>query len=238
MKPEISIIVPAHNEESNIAICVSELVRVCKQLDYEIVLVDDASKDKTPAIVNYLGGKNKNIKVVHRKPPNGFGRAVKTGLSKASGDIIVFVMADLSDDPHTVPKLVQKIKDGYDIAIGSRFVHGGKVIDYPLSKYIAHRIYNKVVGLVFRAGIQDFSNAFKAYRRSVLENIDVESNGFEITAELILKAIVLKKAKIVEVPTTWRNRKKGKAKFTGLYMQGMKYGKIFLRCLELRLSQN
>lgn len=234
MKPEVSIIVPAHNEEGDIEKCVDSLLKSCRGLNYEIVLVDDASRDKTPEIVDRLAKKYKNIRAVHRKLPNGFGRAIRTGLENAHGEILIPFMADMSDDPNTIPKLVGKIKEGYDIAIGSRFVKGGKVVDYPKLKYAANRIYNKVVGALFRQNIKDFSNAFKAYRREILNGVDLQSNGFEITSEMILKPIAMKNAKVFEVPTVWRNRKTGKAKFKGLYKQGWHYGKIMLQSLKLK----
>lgn len=237
MKPEVSIIVPAHNEEGNIVKCVSSLVKSCRKINCEIVLVDDASRDGTPKIVDRLARKYRNVRSVHRGYPNGFGRAIKTGLENSRGRIVVPFMADMSDDPDEVPRLVEKIREGYDIAIGSRFVEGGRLVDYPPLKYIAHRLYNTVVGLLFMKNIKDFSNAFKAYNRKILRGIEIKSNGFEITSEMILKPIAVHDASVAEVPTVWRNRKKGKAKFSGLFRQGWKYGGVLLEALMMRISK-
>lgn len=236
-RPEVSIILPAHNEEENIAACVPPLARACRGLDYEILIVDDASRDGTLKVAKSLARKFKRVRVIHRTPPNGFGRAIKTGLENARGGIVIPFMADMSDDPRTIPRLVRKIEEGYDIAIGSRFVSGGKLVDYPLLKYLAHRTYSKVVSAAFMRNIKDISNAFKAYRREILYGIDITSDGFEITSEMILKPIALRDAKVAEVPTTWRNRKKGKAKFTGLYRQGWRYGRVLLGSLRLKAAR-
>ena len=236
MGPKVSIIIPAHNEEGNLRKCVSSVMKTCKKLDYEIVLVDDVSRDKTGGIVDDLAKRYRRVKSVHRKMPNGFGRAIKTGLEKSKGDILIPFMADMSDDPKTILKMVKGIDSGYDIAVGSRFIKGGKTVDYPKAKYLAHRIYNKLVALVFMKDIKDFSNAFKAYRRGVLDGVDIESDGFEITSEMILKPIIMKNAKVIEVPTTWKNRKTGKAKFSGLYKQGWCYGKVLLKALKMKVS--
>lgn len=237
MKTKLSIIVPAHNEEGNITKCVRSLMKSCKGMNYEIVLVDDVSRDHTSQIVDSLSKKYKVVRAVHRKYPNGFGRAIKTGLESSRGDVVIPFMADLSDDPNTIPKMVRAIESGYDIAVGSRFVKGGGTVDYPYMKYIAHRLYNKVVALVFMKNVKDFSNAFKAYRKNIFRGIRINSDGFEITSEMILKPMIVRDAKIVEVPTVWRNRKSGKAKFTGLYKQGWRYGKIMLESLMLKLGK-
>jgi glycosyltransferase involved in cell wall biosynthesis len=237
MRPYVSIIVPAHNEEGNLKKCVSSLTKICKGINYEILIVDDCSKDKTGEIADSLARKYRNIRVVHRQPPNGFGRAIKSGLQASRGDIIIPVMCDLSDDPKTIMKMIKKIEQGYDIVIGSRFIKGGKLVDYPKLKYLAHRAYNTVLGIVFMRNIKDFSNAFKAYRRIVLKDIDIKSDGFEITSEMVLKPIIINGAKIVEVPTVWRNRKSGKAKFKGLLKQGVRYGRVLLECLVMKITR-
>lgn len=238
MKNMLSIIVPAHNEEGNISRCVSSLMKACRGLDYEILLIDDVSSDRTPQIADALSKKYRVVRAIHRKNPNGFGRAIKTGLEKSRGTIVMPFMADLSDDPKTIPRMVGEIDRGYDIAVGSRFVKGGRTVDYPYMKYLAHRIYNTTLALVFMRNIKDFSNAFKAYRKTIFRGMEMESDGFEITSEMILKPMIVKDAKIIEVPTTWRNRKSGKAKFTGLYRQGWRYGRIMLGSLKLKLGKH
>ncbi len=233
MKMNASIVIPAHNEEKNLEKCVESVYRECGKLGCEIIIVDDCSSDETGKIADKLAGKNSNISVIHRSPPNGFGLAVRDGFKKAKGNVILPVMADLSDDPKTIPKMIKKVGEGYDIVIGSRFVKGGKTVEYPFIKLFCNRLYNNVLALVFGKNIKDFSNAFKAYRKEVFKGIRLKSTCFELTAEMILKPMVLRNAKIAEVPTTWKNRKAGEAKMKLLDIGG-KYGSILLECFALR----
>lgn len=231
--PKISIIVPAHNEEENLQHLMDELVPVLLQYDetkdFELVLVNDNSTDRTPEIIEELGSKNPRIRPVHRHSSPGFGNAVKEGFRNASGDIIIPVMGDLSDDPHDIPKLVQKIEEGYDIAYGSRFTEGGATEGYPKAKMVANRAFNNMVRLLFGIRHKDLTNAFKAYRKEVLERIGIdnlEATGFDLTVEIPLKAHIMGFTS-AEVPVTWHGRERGEAKLK-LSENGSKYGKRLL----------
>ncbi len=162
--------------------------------------------------------------------PPGFGNAIRTGFENASGDIIIPVMADLSDDPHDIPKLVRKINEGYDIAYGSRFCKGGATDGYPKMKMLANRAFNNSVRLMFGIRHKDVTNAFKAYRREVLDAIgikNIEANGFDLTVEIPLKAHILG-FKSAEVPVTWHGRERGEAKLK-LSQNGHRYGSRLLK---------
>lgn len=231
---KISIVVPAHNEEGNLENLVSKLVPVLEghkeTENYELVLVDDNSKDCTPSIIDNFAKKNPRVRPVHRKDAPGFGNAIKSGFRQASGDVIIPVMGDLSDNPEDIPKLVQKIEEGYDIAYGSRFVKGGSLLGYPKSKMIANRAFNNLVRFSFGIPNKDVTNAFKAYRRDVLESIgidNIEANGFDLTVEIPLKAHILG-FKSAEVPVSWNGRKMGEAKLK-LSRNGTIYGKRLLK---------
>lgn len=230
---KISIVVPAHNEEANIENLISKLVPTLEchkeTEDYELVIVNDNSKDRTPSIIDSLAKKNLRIKAVHRKNTPGFGNAIKSGFKQASGDIIIPVMGDLSDSPEDIPRLVQKIEEGYDIAYGSRFVEGGSLNGYPGVKLIANRAFNNLVRFSFGIPNKDVTNAFKAYRREVIEAIGIENikaNGFDLTVEVPLKAHILG-FKSAEVPVSWNGRKRGEAKLK-LSCNGPIYGKRLL----------
>jgi uncharacterized protein (TIRG00374 family) len=231
---KISIVVPAHNEEGNLENLVSKLIPVLEShretKDYELVLVDDNSKDGSPSIVDRLAAENPRIKPVHRRDTPGFGNAIKSGFRTASGDVIIPFMGDLSDNPEDVPKLVQKIEQGYDIAYGSRFVKGGSLQGYPSTKMIANRVFNNLVRFSFGIPNKDVTNAFKAYKREVLEAIgidNIEANGFDLTVEVPLKAYILG-FKSVEVPVSWNGREKGEAKLK-LSRNGSIYGKRLMQ---------
>jgi hypothetical protein len=140
-------------------------------------------------------------------------------------------MGDLSDDPEDIPKLVEKILEGYDVVYGSRFVKGGKTEGYPISKKIANRVFNNLARLLFRVPHKDITNAFKAYHRRVIDEIldCTKSSGFDITAELPLRAH-MSGFKSVEVPVRWYARRRGEAKLK-LRMHAFVYGKRLLRLL-------
>ena len=231
---KISVVVPAHNEEGNLENLVSKLVSVLEchkeTADYEIVLVNDNSKDCTPSIIDALAKENLRIKPVHRKDTPGFGNAIKSGFNVASGDVIIPVMGDLSDNPEDIPRLVRKIEEGYDIAYGSRFVDGGTLNEYPISKMIANRSFNNLVRFSFGIPHKDITNAFKAYSRAVLDGIgvdNIEAKGFDLTIEVPLKAHILG-FKSVEVPVSWNGRKRGEAKLK-LSSNGSVYGKRLIK---------
>ncbi len=230
---KISIVVPAHNEEGNLSNLLDELLPVLEKhletKDYEIVIVDDNSSDMTPKIIDELAAGNSRIKVVHRRSTPGFGSAVKEGFTNATGDIIIPVMGDLSDDPEDIPKLVKKIEEGYDIAYGSRFIEGGGTEGYPAAKMIANRAFNNSVRLLFGIRHKDVTNAFKAYRREVLEKIgtdNLESSGFDLTVEIPLKAHIMGFTS-AEVPVRWNGRKRGEAKLK-LSQNASRYGRRLL----------
>lgn len=231
---KISIVVPAHNEEENLPNLLDELLPVLDRheetRDYELVIVNDNSTDRTPEIIEKLAGLNPRIKPVHRHSTPGFGNAIKEGFRNASGDIIVPVMGDLSDDPEDIVKLVRKIKEGYDIAYGSRFVEGGSTDGYPPAKMIANRSFNNLVRLLFGLKHKDITNAFKAYRKEVLESIGIdnlEATGFDLTVEIPLKAHIMGFTS-AEVPVTWHGRLRGEAKLK-LSENASKYGKRLMK---------
>jgi uncharacterized protein (TIRG00374 family) len=237
---KVSIVIPAHNEVENIPTLLAALIPVLEAheeiRDFELVLVDDNSKDGTGRLIDSYAANDSRIKAVHRTDTPGFGNAVKTGLQNASGDILIPVMADLSDSPEDIPKLVRKINEGYDVAYGSRFCSGGSTHDYPWKKMIANRAFNNSVRLLFGIRHRDVTNAFKAYRRTVLEAIgfdNLEATGFDLTVEIPMKAHILGFSS-AEVPVSWHERKKGEAKLK-LSQNGQRYG---IRLLKMFIIGN
>lgn len=234
---KLSIIIPLHNESLNIP---SLLLSLTHSLDpfyrdnYELILVNDNSTDSTPTLIESYRQLYPQIKTVHRTATNGFGNAIKSGLSIASGEILIPFMGDLSDDPDTIPRMVNAIDQGYDIAYGSRFTKYGSTIDYPIPKLISNRLFNLTTKTIFGLPHSDYTNAFKAYRRDVIDTIGIsnlKSSGFDLTVEIPLKAHLLGYTS-VEIPTTWSNRKNGKANLK-LSQNATKYG---FRLLQLFFS--
>ena len=209
---------------------------------HEIIVVDDGSTDRTwpilqeeaerlnsstPSSVSDIRSPNSDIpetrhtshatshRILHcvQNPgPHGFGRAIVRGLDAMNGDAAVIFMADESDDPRDVVRYWEKLNEGYDCVFGSRFMKGGGTIDYPPIKLFMNRLANAFVRLLFRHGLNDTTNAFKAYRKEVIDGIrPILSPHFNITVELPLKAAV-RGYNFAVIPITWRNRRSGVAK--------------------------
>ncbi|MBN8220774.1 MAG: glycosyltransferase family 2 protein [Spirochaetes bacterium] len=213
-RPVLSVVIPAYNEEQNIGPTVTEIAAKLKgaMIPYEIIVVNDNSRDATPDVVRALQKKDRNIKLVNRMPPGGFGRAVRSGLESISGDIATIVMADLSDDPEDIIRYYRLIADeGYDAVFGSRFMRGAKVVEYPLVKLYVNRIVNKMMQILFWTKHNDLTNAFKAYRTDVIRSVlPLHGAHFNITIELSL-SVLIRRYKIAACPIRWYGRKWGQS---------------------------
>jgi len=152
------------------------------------------------------------LRAIRSPGPHGFGRAIVRGLDAMTGDAAVIFMADESDDPRDVVRYWEKLNEGYDCVFGNRFMKGGGTIDYPPIKLLMNRLANAFVRVLFRHGLNDTTNAFKAYRKTVIDGIrPILSPHFNITVELPLKAIV-RGYNFAVIPITWHNRRTGIAK--------------------------
>jgi dolichol-phosphate mannosyltransferase len=228
----LSVVVPAHNEAGSVGATVMGVAEALEGagVDYEVVVVDDASTDDTAAVVKRLAADDPRIRYHLSHHPRGFGFTVRSGLEVFSGDVVAIVMADGSDDPADLVRYLGVIADGYDCAFGSRFVRGSQVHDYPRLKLVLNRIVNWGIRVAFRSGYNDTTNAFKAYRREVIETVQpLLSNHFNLTVEMPLKAIVRGHSYAV-VPISWRNRTSGTSKLS-LKEMGSRYAFIVLYVL-------
>lgn len=232
----LSIVIPARDEEGCIASTVEHLhLELClNHIAHEIVVVDDGSTDRTAAIVTALGERISESRLVKNGPPYGFGRAITCGLQRMSGDAVVIMMADESDDCRDVVRYWNALNEGWDAVFGSRFMKGGGVIDYPWLKLRINRMANLFIRLLFGISLNDTTNAFKAYRRSVIDGCHpLLSAHFNLTVEIPLKAIIRGYSWTV-LPITWRNRRTGVAK---LKFQEMGSRYLFI-CLYLWLEKH
>jgi dolichol-phosphate mannosyltransferase len=236
---KFSVLIPAHNEVESIGQTVGLTVTELEQagIDYEIVVVDDASGDGTGVVVRDIAERNPRVIYVRSPLPPGFGYAVRAGLDVYTGDAVAIMMADLSDSPKDLVLYYHVLEQGYDCAFGTRFGHGGQAIDYPRLKLVINRIVNTGIRFLFHHGYGDTTNACKAYRRYVIEQIQpLLSNHFNLTVELPLKAVVRGFSYAV-VPVTWTGRRSGVSKLS-LHEMGSRYLFIVLYVwLEHHLSR-
>ncbi|HXI28563.1 MAG TPA: glycosyltransferase family 2 protein [Vicinamibacterales bacterium] len=210
----LSIVIPARDEEGSVGETVRHLHHelAARSIAHEIIVVDDGSADATAAVVRGLADSIPQLRLIRNDGPNGFGRAVVAGIDAATGDAVVIMMADESDDCRDVVGYWQTLGEGYDAVFGSRFIAGAQAIDYPLPKYLLNRVFNFALRILFGYGYNDTTNAFKAYRRRTLDGLrPFLAPHFNLTVELPLKVIVRGYSWTV-IPISWRNRRSGVAK--------------------------
>lgn len=227
----LSIVIPARDEEG----CIESTVRhlhlelKLKEIPHQIVVVDDGSTDQTWPILEALCGEIKALVPVRNPGPHGFGRAITYGFDHSDGDAMVVMMADESDDPRDVAKYWNLLNEGWDCVFGSRFIPGGGVIDYPKFKLFVNRRVNWFIRMLFRIKLNDTTNAFKAYRRSVIDGCrPFLSPHFNLTVEIPLKALI-RGYSWTTMPITWKNRTTGVPKLK-LKEMGSRYLFIVLYC--------
>lgn len=229
---KLSIVIPAYNEEESIAQTIDQIEEAFSKvsIDHEIFIVNDNSKDKTLEVLEQLAQKYPSVKYETNLGPNGFGYAVRYGLERFSGDCVAIMMADLSDSPYDLIRYYTKMIEGnYDCVFGSRFIKGGKVIDYPFVKKIINRIANFIIRMVMRIKYNDTTNAFKLYKREVIDGVKpILSPHFNLTIELPLKAIIRGYSYTV-VPNSWTNRQYGVSKLK-IKEMGSRYFFILVYC--------
>ena len=229
---KFSIVIPAHNEEGCIGPTLETLTAKLADSDfeYEIVVVNDHCSDSTAEIVAKFAKDNKRIVLTENEKNGGFGMAVRAGLDAYTGDAVAIFMADASDSPDNLLEYFQGIKDGAECVFGSRFIKGGKVVDYPKHKLILNRFGNWLIRLLFQHGLNDTTNAFKCYRREVIDGCrPFLAPHFNLTVEIPLKAII-RGYKFKIIPISWHNRQAGVSKLK-INEMGSRYFFIMLYCL-------
>jgi dolichol-phosphate mannosyltransferase len=236
---KLSVVIPAHDEVGSIAATVAAIADRLETagIDYELIVVDDASGDGTGGLVRSIAAANPRVRYERSPHPAGFGYAVRHGLSCYRGDAVAIMMADASDSPDDLLSYYRVLEGGYDCAFGTRFGRGSRVHGYPFTKLVANRIVNWSIRALFRHGYNDTTNAFKAYRREVIDSVaPLLANHFNLTIELPLKAVVRGHSYAV-VPISWRNRTRGTSKLR-IEEMGSRYLFIILYVfLEHHLSR-
>ena len=203
----LSVVVPTYNEAGSLPKLAERLHAALVGRDWELVVVDDGSPDGTADVAAALAPRIP-VHVVRRAGKAGLASAVVAGFDAARGDVLLVMDADLSHPPEVVPALLDAIEHGADLAVGSRYVKGGGVMDWPLKRRAVSRVAC-LMGNVL-VPVRDATSGFFAVRRTALDGVHLNAIGFKIGLEVIARA---KTKKIVEVPYTFRDRELGASKF-------------------------
>ncbi len=212
MNKRISLIIPVYNEEHTIVELLEEIKdKVSKE--YIAYIIYDRDDDTTLRKKKEIEREYENIHFIKNSFGNGVIGAFKTGFKEAKTELIVPIMADLSDMPETVNAMYTKMLEGYDLVVASRYMKGGKKIGGPKLKYVLSRLSNSLLYYLTSLPLHDITNAFILYKKQVIDSIVIESTGgFEITMEIIAKSYEMNYA-MAEVPTVNRDRAAGKSNF-------------------------
>ncbi|MBS1266149.1 MAG: Glycosyltransferase AglD [Candidatus Woesearchaeota archaeon] len=231
---KISFVIPAHNEENNLKKLIPALVKELDKYIFEIIVVNDASKDKTKEVGEKLAKKYKRLKMVNRAPPCGVGRALRDGYKAVSkkSDWVLSMDCDFLENVKEIKRLIKKAQQGYDGVLGSRYISQGKLVNYPFIKKVANRIYHALVRSVLGIKQKDLTNNFKLYKREIFQSIEFKSNDFAINAETGILP-VLKGYDIAEVPVSWIQRTFDTSDFK-VFKLAPSYLKVAFRAIKLK----
>ena len=209
---DLTIIIPVKNEANNISNIVESINSKIK-VDYEILFIDDFSTDNTTNVIKNFQSENNKIKLI-KNELGGLGQSIRNGIKHSNGKYLSILMCDGSDDLEDLNRYYFTIKDNnLDAVFGSRFLHKSKIYDYPKFKLILNRIFNYFVSLVYLNKYNDYTNAFKIYKKDTLLKIEpIVSESFNVFLELPLK-IINRKLNYKIISINWYGRKDGVSKF-------------------------
>ena len=210
---EVSVIIPMYNEEDNVLITLKEVKKVLKTCgSYQIIAVDDGSSDRTLELLEEYARENPELVVLKHPVNMGMGKALRTGFEQAEGDVIVTLDADLSYEPQYITELIRELHQHHlDIVIGSQYMEGGETEDIPFIRLFVSKMANKIVGYALDRNISTVTGILRAYRKEVLDSIEIESTGTEINPEILSKAIAIG-FEVKEIPVKLKGRKLGESK--------------------------
>lgn len=237
MQYSLSILIPVRNEEENVKIISSEILKKIKTNNYEIVFINDFSQDKTIEELDKLKLLNSNI-IYYNNNKKGLGGAIDLGIQKSKGKFICIMMSDSSDTVEDLNLYYEVItQNNLDAVFGSRFIKGGKTVNYPWLKLVLNRAGNLLAKFLIWTDLNDFTNGFKIYRRDVLLKLyPLVSESFNIFFELPLKTII-RGFKYKIIPISYYNRTVGEAKFK-IDELGSKYLFTLLYCFLEKILLN
>ncbi len=217
-KPFVTIVLPCYNEEAILQKNILEIIDYLKSKNekycWEIIIVDDGSKDGTDIIADDFEKQYENIRVIHHPTNLNLGNALKTGFKNAEGDIIVVMDIDLSYSVDHIERLVDKlVETSSDIVIASPYMPGGKVTDVPFTRKMMSRWVNRFMRIAAQDKYYTYTGMVRAYRRDFIRTVNLKTKDYEINPEILYKGMILR-ARIVEIPAhldwTEQNKYKGK----------------------------
>jgi len=231
----VSVIVPVLYGEPQLEATLQSLGRLSPSIDLEILVVVDVPdpvRESKARAENDPVASSAGARILYRIGQRGFGSALRHGFDHAASEVMIPFMGDSSDDPQAIPRMIQRIEEGWDVVAGSRYMRGGAIVGDTIKQRIS-RLYSLVVRWAGGPKIHDVSNAFKAYRRVVIEAVPTVSDSFDISVELTVKA---SRAgfRVGEVPTVWTNRVLGASNFR-VGRETKHYGRWLLFALRSRL---
>jgi glycosyltransferase involved in cell wall biosynthesis len=203
---------PVYREGASIS---SRLAIVCAELaaDAELLVVYDIEDDPTVAYVRDVAASDGRVRPVHNTVGRGPANAIRFGFAASRAQVVVVTMADGSDDASHVMALARLVQDGAAVAAASRYTAGGRQEGGPFLKRTLSRLAGWTLHVFARVPIHDVTSAFKAYSKSFIDSVSIESTGgFEITLELVAKAHRLR-LPMAEIPTVWHDRTEGSSNF-------------------------
>src|SRR6185312_11781900 len=227
-KPFISIVLPCYNEEAilrnNISMVISFLKEREAKYNWEIVIINDGSKDATGQIADELSNACSQIRVIHHPTNLNLGNALKTGFKNSKGEIIVVLDIDLSYSVEHIEKMVDKlIETSSDIVIASPYMKGGKVTDVPFTRKIMSSRVNEFMRIAAKDKYHTYTGMVRAYRKDFINTMNLKTKDYEINPEILYKAMILR-ARVVEIPAhldwTEQNKFKGKRKSSIKMLRG------------------
>ena len=238
-KPFISIVVPCYNEEAilpgNLATIINYMDERIDKYRWEIIIVNDGSKDNTGEIADSFSNQRNEVKVIHHPVNLNLGHALQTGFRHSKGDVIVVLDVDLSYGVKYIGEMVDKLIDSVaDIVIASPYMKGGKVTAVPFLRKTMSKWVNKFMRLAAQDKYYTFTSMVRAYRRSFIQTLNLKTKDYEISPEIIYKAMILR-ARIIEIPAhlDWTEQNKFAGKRTSSlrvlrsFFSGLMSGFIF-----------
>jgi len=226
----VSIVIPTYNERQNLPRLVAGIAGVVRW-PYEIVVVDDSSPDGTADLARDLAN-TYPVRLLSRPAKSGLGSAYRDGFAQAKGDIVFEMDADLSHDPRHIPALVQAIVDGADIAVGSRYIPGGRIVGWGAYRKLVSGVGNGLARLALTLGVRDVTSGYRCYSRAAAAVVqDAKSDGYAFQVEALWLA-KKRGLRIAEVPITFENRVVGKSK-----LGPSEFGRFLKTLARLRVTR-